>query len=503
MKPVLAWVKKHLVIVICAVIAVILLPTSIVMSSGWTAKVRQEAQKKASDELNTVANNKVTYTLPAVLPGVEGVSLSTEPNVKLTEHFKAQKERWTSEATAIGTRAEQFNKRTPLIEGLFPRPKSIEDGQSKGLEFADIVVGGRGRPGVYQRLFDEIRAGGPPTADIVGQLVKDAREREVEKIKAGRQDRQLTAEENIEITKRLVDLRQSEYRKRSSQLSVYGGPEALMPRDDFPAQVPAQPPSPAQAFRWQWDYWIVQDLLMAIDRANGPGRLGVDGSVVKRIEMISVGDNLSRTMKGAGSEGNAPGERPDRAAPSGDANATKALVAANFNTSVTGRWNGTGNQIYSVRNPQLVLVVSSARLPELFDALAHQNFMTVNNISSITAVDPWKDLEEGYYYGEEPVVRVSIMVETVWLRSWMAPLMPDQTRRLLNVAYTEPKTEAKPGEGRPGERGEGRADERPEERPEGREMTPEQRQDARSAAERGEAPPTEGGASPGRRPGPD
>lgn len=503
MKNVLAWVKKNLIAVICAVIAVIVLPASIVFSSSWTSKVREDAKKHAASELEKVNANTVSYALPSVLPGVKETSFRTEPNAKVTEFLKEQKERLLKEAGAIGSKAEQINKRTPLIDGFFPKAASLDEQQSKGLEFADLVVGGAGRPSKYQQLFDKYRAGNPPAPEVVSVQLRDAKEREVDRLLSGT-NRQITSQENTEITKRLVEQRLTEYRKRSAELSFYASPDVLTPPEDYLRSAPTQPPTPAQAFRWQWDLWVLGDVLEAFSRANGldKGRLGVENAVVKRVEMISLNDTQANKLKGGsssdasaggGRDGGRDGGPGGPAGPGGGADPAlaKALVQPNFGASITGRWNGAGNQVYSLRSVTVQMVVSSARLPELFDALASVNFMTLDGDLNITAVDPWKDLEEGYYYGEEPVVRVRCRIETVWLRSWLAPIMPEQCRKLLGVAYAEPKSEEKPGEKgeRRGEgRGDGRGEGRGEPRTDGRGDRPAERPNEAGPPERRRGP---------------
>lgn len=445
MKPVLAWVKKHVVVVICAALTLIILPVTFVLSSGWGKSVRESAQKKAADELKKVESTKVAYGLPSVLPNVEAVSLNTEPNTKLTEFFKAQREKILSEAGTISARALEINRREPLITGLFPKAASADEAQSKGLEFADILVGGPRRPSAYQQLFAAVRAGEVADPAVVGQMITDAREREMERLKAGRPDRVPTPEENEEIKKRLVDIRQSEYRKRAAELSVYGS-VAVLPKESILTAMPTQPPPAWQAFRWQWDYWVYQDLLNAIARANGAdrGQLGVDRSVVKRIIAMGISDRRMASLSepGEGRRGD-PNAAPP---PPGDPNAIKQAVQLSPGYSVTGRAPGAANQVFDVRMADVVLVVSASRLPELFDALAATNFMTVVDLD-LTAVDPWKDLEQGYYYGDEPVVQAQLRIETIWLRQWTAPLMPQRVREALGVAWTEPAPP--PAEGQP------------------------------------------------------
>jgi hypothetical protein len=153
---------------------------------------------------------------------------------------------------------------------------------------------------------------------------------------------------------------------------------------------------------------VIEYLLKAVDTANRSGerRTGVPDSVVKRIESISL----------------SPLDVPDpNAASSG---------APSAPTSITGRQSGGGNGLYDIRNAKMSVIVSSAKLPQFFDAISRTNFMSVTGLY-VEDVDEWAELENGYYYGSEHVVRAVVDIETVWLRSWMSPLMPPDIRNLL------------------------------------------------------------------------
>jgi hypothetical protein len=78
------------------------------------------------------------------------------------------------------------------------------------------------------------------------------------------------------------------------------------------------------------------------------------------------------------------------------------------------------------------LVVKTTELPALFDALARQNFITVLDMR-LSAPDPYRDLEQGYYYGSGPVSRVHLRLETLWFRAWTAPYMPRDVRDVLGI----------------------------------------------------------------------
>src|SRR5207248_669255 len=138
-------------------------------------------------------------------------------------------------------------------------------------------------------------------------------------------------------------------------------------------------------------YWMVSDLLRAIDAANTDAagkRTTLDKSVVKRVERLEL----------------LPATGPTE-------------------PSITGRHSGGDNKLYDVRQGRLTLIVASSGLPALINAISRTNFMTVIGLD-FAEIDPWADLDRGYYYGSDHVVRAVVKVETVWLRSWTEAMMP-------------------------------------------------------------------------------
>ncbi|HRJ50375.1 MAG TPA: hypothetical protein PKU91_07570, partial [Phycisphaerales bacterium] len=199
---------------------------------------------------------------------------------------------------------------------------------------------------------------------------------------------------------------------------------------DVPRVMPAQPPALDECFMWQFDYWVVSDVLDAIALANTDpdGRPSpVDRSVAKRLERIETSDQwvMAFAARGSDSMGESVGTV--------DSGSPDALIEPKFSRSITGRWSGPGNAVYDVRNVAVTLVASSARLPELMDAFARTNFMTVTDLD-LSEVDVWADLEQGYFYGSEHVIRAKFIVETIWLRSWTQPLMPARVRGYLGIS---------------------------------------------------------------------
>jgi hypothetical protein len=78
------------------------------------------------------------------------------------------------------------------------------------------------------------------------------------------------------------------------------------------------------------------------------------------------------------------------------------------------------------------LVVDTQRLPEVLDAICSYNFFTVTSMR-LSAVDPFDDVQSGFFYGSAPVTKVSLTIETVWLREWTMQYMPPQIKEALGI----------------------------------------------------------------------
>lgn len=439
MKGVLGWVKSHLVVVVCTAVVVFSLPVGFVFSSKMNSSIRVGTEKEGSDALRQIQNARVSYVIPSLLPGEPGVELARQaPNAALTAWVKEQRDRRAAEASGVMRRAVEFNRRDhgPLVNGLFPDPPRDDPTRELRLkgELLTLLAGAASaeQPSVYAGLFAEIGAGSPPSPERVFERVRDVEERERERLLADSPSGQLTGEQQAKLTEQLVNRRIGEYQRRAREISVYADlasldrtgfdkRSSLLPPPRLDQTQGGTPPHVGEFFQWQWDYWIVRDLLAAVERANTASdgdRLEVERAVVKRIERISVeelplyGD--ARLPRLSAPEGSVPLDR---------------------SISVTGRVSSETNKLYDVRRAKMTVVVSSEGLPVFLDALAQTNMITVLSVN-LSDVDVWGDLQKGYFYGREPVVRAELELETLWLRSWTGPLMPGVVRQRLGVELT-------------------------------------------------------------------
>jgi hypothetical protein len=116
-----------------------------------------------------------------------------------------------------------------------------------------------------------------------------------------------------------------------------------------------------------------------------------------------------------------------------------------YSASFTGL---VSSATYDVIPVDVGLVVATAALPDVLDALSRFNFITITNLR-VEPVDAFAATERGFYFGSEPVCSVTLRLETVWLRAWTKQHMPTATRQALGIAADAPPPPADPNAAQP------------------------------------------------------
>jgi len=205
-------------------------------------------------------------------------------------------------------------------------------------------------------------------------------------------------------------------------------------------------------FLWQWRLWVIEDVLNAIATANKPYR-GVVDAPVKRILSISVREDILPKVAAPAATEEVPAEGSTPPAEGAEVAAAasapvlppldpKAVVSYDFAKSMTGR---VSNPMYDVRFATVRLVVATSMIPEVLNAIARQNFMTVISLD-VRPTDAFEAADEGYIYGAAPVSELRLTIESVWLRPWLAKLMP---RELQTIKGTDGRTTDDPAPSAP------------------------------------------------------
>jgi hypothetical protein len=442
------WLKSNILIVIFAVLIIGLPIGGYFGSSIWNKKIKTQAEEKLTSKKRQVDGvARVTYTLPPITADEQPFQEAGAPNAAMTEFFARQRAERQAIIEDVVTQAVRFNKkdsRDLLLPGVLPVAGEGRDVKRKVTELAELIVGEDELESAYEPLFRELNAGKPMPQAEVARRVVDAYRSEVDR--AGGDLGTLSEDERAALDERMKGQRYGVYARRAEELSVYGSKDVLYGADPVkysavPSEVPGGSLDETDALRWQMDYWLVEDLLRAIDLANRDGdglRTEVPRSPVKRIVSIRLGqidipekgDDDDAGSAGAQAPTNPFGPRtPMPRGPGGAGGAGGSDVDATH----TGRKADDKNGVYLLRSATVTVIASSADLVGVLESFGSANFMTVTDVE-LSEVDRWADLAEGYFYGEDHVVRAEITVEAAYLHFWLADILPDHVASAWGVA---------------------------------------------------------------------
>lgn len=429
-KAVAAWIKSRWALVFFVAVVVLLVPAMVYFAMSMTTAKHQAFQKQVEDDAKDFKVASINYSVPSLTSGEKLVEQNAAPNEKLFNAYKAARDAQQAAAAELVSEAVKVNKgqgdalHKPLIDGFFPVQGPANVALAK--QFRRVYVSD-----AMRALLEMVRAKEPVSAAALGQKLRDAEQsflaselgNDASKGRAA-----LSEDKNKTLDAQLVSNRLKEYRDRAHTLGLYAGMEIFtLPKVDE-----AVTPTPVELWDWQVQYWAMQDAMRAVAEVNKPAKdFGVTASIIKRIERLSVDpDPALAGVASALSDPAAPAPAPGA---TGD--------ASDYARSITGRHTGT---LYDVRSVHLTCVVSQKDLPRLFDALAASNMLTVTDVM-LAKVDPVAELRNGYFYGEDAVVRADITIESLWLREWTRDLMPKEVKVALGLEAPDPNAPPAPG----------------------------------------------------------
>ncbi len=452
MSKIIGFIKANLVVVISIVMILAFLPTGYFFANKWNAKIYEKANSAYNKEKRALTSaGKITYALPAVLEGEADLSETRAPNHVVTQFYQNHKVQREAQVQEVVDRGTAFNQgdHVELVPGLLPRAPDDRTQKRLGREMAEAIVGTNSNASVYQRKLQRLNAGSPPDPEALQATLEDFKTREQQRYENASADGKMTGLQTEQLDKDLAARRLGEYIGRAKALTFYCTPETFVDRSEsasgrsggqsggraskssysvIPSAVPPLSTiDEALVFNWLWDYWIISDVLEAAALANQDpvsGAMSIPEAPVKRIESIRV----SKIELG-----DASAQNPDDDSYSGGRN--RGSVRGDDDASsgtFTQRAGGAPDSAYDIRMIELIVVASSQDLPGFIDAIGKTNYMTVTDLD-LEEVDVWNDLEQGYYYGDDHVVRATIAIESVWLRSWLKPIMPDRVKTALGI----------------------------------------------------------------------
>lgn len=424
MNPYVAWLKSNIPIVVLVVVmiaAAVVLP---ILSSGMNEALRKEVASRAAFDAKLNSIQTASHSIDQ--PGQEPITAKGPINPKAIEVAGEFEKRLSEDAAEVRsfilTRNQQDRKQ--LIDGFFPNPPN---GWQNSMQF-DFYEALQGK---YRSLIEEVGAGTPPPiAEIEAEIRRADELFRTQKLAKSATD-SLTSEEAAQLRKELQQARLVKYTERAQGLSMYCWYNTI----DTPYWDGVSELSLRGLFDWQWQLWIKQDILRALHDAN-KNYESLLQAPVKRVRYLAISPLPAPANNNGGSAApppstfGAPAASPEEAAPEAPAAVMvdpKVEAARDYSVSYTGR---VSNQLYDVRRVSLGIVVDTARIPEVLDALARQNLMTVIDLK-MRPTDAHADLENGFIYGVDITTDLDLTIETIWLREWTAQLMPAEIKQVL------------------------------------------------------------------------
>jgi hypothetical protein len=423
---------KYWVGILCGVVALIAIIASFVPLGGYHEQLKQKLQSSAHTytELNSLLT--AHRLKPKMFGDTEQQELGVFPSQTIIDSGKTlvadlEKESRNAMATVV-----KINIHPPVAPGALPNP-----GGPGGYNFRDAYLK-RLNPIDGTIYTQTLKATMPPTTDdikkegdrlwkdeYVPRLIPDASG-------SGSLNKDLIDKEYKEAMDRLPGEMRS---ARAQAAKVYMAP-TVMVMDPTVSNRLLPPPSPVVMWWAQMALWVQEDVAAGVAEANKDAA-NVTQSRVKRIVAINfpIGPQMiyGKTVSLPGSS--MPGAAPDAtAAPTQNPN---DQVPLDFTRTASGR---ISCGLYDVVRYQVELVVAAKELPAVLTSFSDNKLVTVMNIENLVAEDGAAASKDGYLYGPDPVVRVTLRCESLFLREWTAPLMPDLIKKMLGVPLPPPPT---------------------------------------------------------------
>ena len=469
-KKVQAWAKDNILLVVLGSASVLALAGGYFGADTMLSGVMEEAQSKASrmSELKDLERTTVTLDVPGQAP----FSQNAIVNQKLLEAYSERVSALRKDGIEVRALAVERNRgnHAPIMSLRFPQAapgetpearESRERQNARALEQINLDFFQAVRA-AYDRLIAQHRMGSVPDEEDVQAFVLRRKEQFIASdLKKGPSE-PLSSQEQEALSRELGNARLQAYNEAARDFAMYADRETLrVPVSPFKKDVPDV--LLPILWRQQWEYWVLSDVLAAFARVNGP-EATVQSAAVKRIDSIRFVGPVGGPSQPApaGSEG-APAEADPGMGGDQGMEGSMGMAAggvgapidpsapvppANYASSFTGRRT---NPLYDVFATDITFVCETSRIPQVFDALAQQNFITVT-MASVRPEDPFEAAEEGYIYGPAHVSLVRLRLESVWFREWTGPLMPEPLLKKLGTSGMVVGT-APPGGGMPSDDG--------------------------------------------------
>jgi len=368
--------------------------------------------------LNLVSKNR---NLPVVqLDKADPTPLPVYPTAPVIARAKTITDKLTGQAKQILSVAVKMNYRPPLVPGVFPNPTD-----STKYQFRDAYTNF-----VLKEIPSRLNAANPPTVeDIANAEQKLWDEKYAPKIFYVNNVPANQEAVNQEYLGDVQNIREKLQRETAEKHRVYLDQDAVTTNTAV-WQAEVSPPTP-QVWFAQTALWVESELVDSVAALNDktvkkldPKDQNIINSPVKHVIKIDVPQGVDQFMRIADTsqEGLAAG-------------------MTDYMSSPTGR---TAGSTYDVIKWKLIVKMDARYLPALIQELGNGKFIAVHNVETLS-VDTTLAQEDGFFYGNTPVVQATLNGEALLLRDWTNKLCPEVVKKdLPGAAQTDEAAGAAP-----------------------------------------------------------
>lgn len=423
--------KNNILSIICGVVVIAALIVPIWPMGGYRTELENRLTERTNvySSLNTLRTK--SRTLPVVDPdNTNPVPLDGFPNENVIAKGDEVKKGFETQSQQLVAEALKLNKHALLVPGSLPNPAN----NAIAINFRDRyrqlmlpTVGIPATPGappptILGGIAQQWKVGIPPTQnDIQAAVQKLWREKYQPQLggtipTGGGNDRakQALQEEFNQASARVPDIERSKVALNSL---LYMNLDALPYIQTFNNR---EAPGPLDIWNAQLDLWIIQDIGAGIAEANAGAKNVTDATVKHLIKINILNPNPYVIMAGQTMDGELTGPAP-KVTDLGQQNQQYPLFMT------TGR---VCNPLYDVVQFDVTMNVDATKIPQVLTALSRNRFLTVVG-ASVLAVDSAALQQQGYIYGNKPVVQLTLKCEDIFFHNWSRPLMPKRMADLM------------------------------------------------------------------------
>jgi hypothetical protein len=443
---IIEFIKKNLLSLICALVA-ILAVVAIFYPYGGIRDDQQQRANLIANNYSALAEFSKTRHLPVTDPSksqADAGELAIFPNATVI----AAAEKIDAKLIDQSTRALKFVKTLSSDDHVQLIPALLPDVQSQpaALKFAEVytkvlssdpTITGVGEPDAKppvnpdptlanfkaMNLQNDILHGSmPPSPKEIEDAKADLYNR-VYKVQIYFRDGQPVNADDIraQFETAAASLPDTLKAKVARNFKIYVEPHAFELNPLISVNI-----APAATDIWyaQNSLWIQQDIAKAIADANLHSSNILDAQV-KHLISLQVAPPPMDTFPPASADPSAPAGAGNMPSP---ATETQPLPVA-YSVSPTGR---ASNGMYDVIHFSLLIDVDASHLNDVIESFSKGRLITIYR-QDLYALDTSQLASQGYLYGDNRVVRLSLQGEELFLRSWTTPWMPDRIKQALGL----------------------------------------------------------------------